>query len=323
MNAVHGCACASVASVALCLTATVSAQENYPTRPVRIVTAEAGGGGDFIARTLAAELAANLGQQFIIENRGAAGGTIAANMVAKSAPDAYTLLFYSGFVWTLPLMKSVPYDPVKDLAPIALVARAPNILVVNPALPAKSVKELIALGKSRPGDLSYASSGSGGTPHLAAELFKGMAGINMVHVPYKGQAQAITDLIGGQVQVMFPNAASAAPHLRSRRLRALAVTTPEPTALAPGLPTVASAGLPGYESVVMFGLFAPSAVPVALSRRLNSETLKILGKPDVKEKLFKAGVDTAGSTPEQFAALIKAEIVRLGKVIKDAGIRAD
>ena len=295
----------------------------FPNRPLRIVTAEAGGGGDFIARLIAHELTAGLRQQVVVENRGGASGMIAAQIVIRASPDGHTLLFYSGFVWTLPFMKSVPYDPVKDLIPITLTARAPNILVVNPSLPAKSVKELIALAKAKPGELSYASSGSGGTPHLAAELFKSMAGIAIVHVPYKGQAQALSELIGGQIQLMFPNAASVAPHIKPGRVRALAVTTKEPTALAPGLPTMASAGLPGYESVVMFGTFVPAKTPAAIVERLHREIVQAVRNPEVKEKLFITGVEAAGTSSMEFAALIKSDMARLGKLIKEAGIRAE
>ena len=301
----------------------VTPAQNFPARPLRIVAAEPGGGGDLIARLIAHELTASLGQQVIVENRGGASGIIAASTVAKASPDGHTLLFYSGFVWTLPLMKSVPYDPVKDFIPITLTARAPNILVVSPALPVKSVKDLIALAKAKPRELSYASSGSGGTPHLAAELFKSMAGIALVHVPYKGQAQALSDLIGGQIQVMFPNAASAAPHIKPGRVRALAVTTAVPTALAPGLPTVASAGLPGYESEVLFGAFVPAKTPQAIVERLHREIVNAVRNPDVKEKLFNTGAEAAGTSSSEFSRLIKADMTRLGKVINEAGIRAD
>ena len=191
------------------------------------------------------------------------------------------------------------------------------------SLPVTSVEELIAFAKARPGKLSYASSGVGGTPHLAAELFKTMAGVNIVHVPYKGQAPALNDLIGGQVQLMFPNAASVAPHVKSGRLKALAVTGAHPSALYPDLPTVAAAGLPGFESVVMLGMFAPPKTPATLINRLNQETVRVLARTDVKEKLVNVGVEAVGSSPEQFAATIRSEMARLGKVINDAGIRAD
>jgi tripartite-type tricarboxylate transporter receptor subunit TctC len=296
---------------------------SYPTKPVRMVTAEAGGGADFQARTIAQELTSHWGQQVIVDNRGAASGLIAAQTVIRAAPDGYTLLFYSGLVWTLPFLKDVPYDPMKDLVPITLVSRAPNILVVTPSLPAKSVRELIAVAKAQPGDLSYASSGSGGTPHLAAELFKAMAGVNIVHVPYKGQAPALTDLLSGRVQVMFPNAAAVAPHVKSGKVRALAITTPQPSALASGLPTVAASGLPGYESGVLFGLFVPARTSAVLVRQLNADMVRVLEKPDVKEKLFNVGVEAVGSSQEQFLAAIKADMARWGKVIKVAGIRID
>ncbi len=259
----------------------------------------------------------------VIENRGAASGVIAAQTTAKAPPDGFTLLLYSGFIWVLPYMKSVPYDPVTDLIPITWAASSANVLVINPALPARSVKDLIALAKAKPGVMSYASSGSGGTPHLAAELFKSMAGVNIVHVPYKGQAQALTDLISGQVQLMFPNAGAVAPHLRSGRVRGLAVTTAQPTPLAPGLPTIASSGLPGYESVVMFAMFAPAKTPPAVIERINQDAARALNKPDVKEKLLNAGIEAVGSTPAQLTAAIKTDMARWSKVIKDANIRAD
>ena len=311
-----------LAGIIVAGTGTASAQ-NYPNKPIRLVTAEAGGGADFLARLIAQGLAAGFGQQVIVDNRGAASGVVAADTVAKAPPDGYTLLLYSGVIWTLPFMRKVPYDPARDFLPITLAAISPNILVVNPSVPANSVRDLIALAQARPGQLSYASSGIGVTPHLAAELFKAMAGVNIVHVPYKGQAQALNELIGGQVQLMFPNAASVAPHLKSGRLRPLAVTSAQPSKLFPDLPTMASSGLPGYESVVMFGTFAPAKTPAALVTRLNQEIVQSLSKSDTREKLLAVGVETVGNSQEQFAAAIKTDMARWSRVIKDAGIRAD
>ena len=312
--------------LSLCLMALgagTACSQTYPVKPVRMVAAEAGGGGDFAARLIAHELSAAFGQQVTVDNRGAAAGIIAGQTVAKAPPDGYTLLFYSGLIWTLPLLKEVPYDPAKELSPVTHALSTANILVVSPAVAAKSVQELIALAKAKPGTLNYASSGSGGTPHLAAELFKTMAGVSLVHVPYKGQAAALNDLLSGLVQIMFPNAAAVAPHVKSGRLRALAITTLKPSPHYPGLPTVAASGLPGYESVVVFGMWVPAKTPVALLTRLNRETVAAVNKPDVKEKFFNVGVDTVGTTPEEFAAMIKADTLRMEKLIKSAGIRAD
>ncbi len=298
--------------------------QNYPVKPVRIITAEPGGGNDFAARVLAQGLTRSLGQPFIVENRGGAGGAIAAEAAAKAPADGYTLLLYAGNVWTIPLLRSnVQYDANRDFAPITWIAKSPNTVVVHPSLPVKSIRELIALAKARPGQLNYASGGSGSATHLSAELFKSMAGVNIVRVPYKGNAPAINDLVAGQVQVMFSTAATAAPHLSSGRLRALAVTSAEPSALAPGLPTVASSGLPGYESISIYGLFAPSKTPAAIVRLINQESAQYLRTADVKERFLKMGVETVGSTQEEFAAAIRTDTARLSKVIRDAGIRED
>jgi tripartite-type tricarboxylate transporter receptor subunit TctC len=298
--------------------------QNYPVKPVRIITAEPGGGNDFAARVLAQGLTRSLGQQVIVENRGGAGGAIAAEAAAKAPADGYTLLLYAGNVWTIPLLRSnVQYDANRDFAPITWIAKSPNTVVVHPSLPVKNIRELIALAKARPGQLNYASGGSGSATHLSAELFKSMAGVNIVRVPYKGNAPAINDLIAGQVQVMFSTAATVAPHLTSGRLRALAVTSAEPSQLAPGLPTVASSGLPGYESISIYGLFAPSKTPAAIVKLINQESAQYLRTAEVKERFFKMGVETVGSTPEEFAAAIRTDTARLSKVIRDAGIRED
>jgi len=298
--------------------------QNYPVKPIRIVTAEPGGGNDFAARVLAQGLTRSLRQQVVVDNRGGAGGAIAAETAAKAPPDGYTLLLYAGNIWTIPLLRSnAQYDAIRDFAPITWVAKSPSTVVVHPSLPVQSVTDLIALAKARPGQLNYASGGSGSATHLSVELFKAMAGVNIVRVPYKGNAPALNDLIAGQVQLMFVTAATVAPHLTSGRLRALAVTSAEPSVLAPGLPTVASSGLPGYESISIYGLFAPSKTPAPIIRRLNQESAQYLKTAEVRERFFKVGVETVGSSPEEFAAVIKSDMTKMAKVIKDAGIRED
>lgn len=294
--------------------------EPYPNRPIRIVTSDAGGGSDIVVRIIAQAVSGPLGQQVVVDNRG--GGVIAGEIVSKAAPDGYTLIYYGSTLWLLPLMrKNVPYDTVKDFSPITLAVTSPNVLVVHPSVTAKSVKELITLAKTRPGELNYASAATGTIPHLAAELFKSMAGVDLVRIVYKGTGAALNDLLGGQVQVMFATAVSAAPHVKSGRLRALAMTSAQPSAAFPELPTIAASGLPGYEAVQVSGLFARAKTPTAIIKRLNEEIVRVLYKADVKEKLFNTGVEVVGSSPEQFAAKIKSEMARMGKVIKDAGIR--
>jgi tripartite-type tricarboxylate transporter receptor subunit TctC len=221
------------------------------------------------------------------------------------------------------LQSNTGYDPVRDFSPITLVTSAPNVLVVHPATPAHTVRELIALAKARPGTLNFSSSPAGGTSHLAGELFKAMAGIDIVWVPYKGAGPALVALVGGEVQVMFGNPLAVAPHLKANRLRALAVTTPEPSALAPGLPTVASSGLPGYESRAMQGIWAPAKTPAAVVQRLNQEVLRALSVPEIRQKILDSGAEPAGSSPEEFAELIKSDMARMGKVIKNAGIHVE
>ncbi len=305
------------------LGADVLTGQDYPSKPVRIVASEAGGAGDFAARLIAQGLTYSLGQQVIIENRGGSG-VIPAEVVAKSAPDGYTLLFFASSLWLLPFIQdNVPYDPVRDFSPITLAIRSPNLIVVHPSLPVKSVKELIALAKAKPGELNYASGLTGSSSHLAAELFSSMAGVNIVRIPYKGIGPALTALIGGQVQLSFANASAVTPHIKSGKLRALAVTSPQPSVLFPGLPTVAASGLPGYESASIFGMFAPAKTPATLINRLNQETVRVLNRADMKERFFNVGVETVGSSPEDFAATMKSEMTRMGKVIKHAGIRAE
>ncbi len=313
----------------LCATAgfhaPVAAQsQSFPTKPVRVVTTEPGSGSDFVTRLIAQELTSLWGQQVIVDNRGGASGAIASELVARSTPDGYTLILYGNPMWLLPLFrKNVPYDPVKDFAPITLAVCAPDIVVVHPAVAVKSIADLMALAKAKPGELNYVSSATGGSTHVAAELFKSMAKVNLVRVTYRGVGAAVTALMGAQGQVMFAAPAAVLPHIKSGRLRAIAVTSAEPSALAPGLPTVASAGIPGYESIIIFGAFAPAKLPAALVAKLHQDMVRALNKSDIKEKFFNAGMEVVGSTPAGLATKVNAEMNSLRKVIKETGIREE
>ena len=302
-----------------CLLSLDAVAQDFPDRPVRIVTSEVGGGNDIQARMIARGLTGALGQQVIVENR--PSGVIPGEIVSRASPNGYTLLLYNNTLWTGPLIQKTPYDMARDFAPITTATISPNVLVVNPASPANSVAELVALAKSKPGGLNYASSGTGATNHLAAELFKTMAGIDIVRIGYKGAGPGLNDLIANQIQVMFPTAGAAAPHVKVGRVRALAVTSAERSSLAPQLPTIAASGLPGYESLAIYGIFVPAGTPRALVNRLNGEIVKVLGSADVKEKFFSMGMEAVGGTPEQLTARVRADSVRMGKVIRDAGIR--
>jgi tripartite-type tricarboxylate transporter receptor subunit TctC len=314
------CPIIAIAGLTLCA-ATAMAAESWPQRPVRIVTSEPGGGSDFTARVVAQGLTQSLGQQVIVDNR--AGTVTAAQIMTRAAPDGYTLLSYNNSLWTLPLLQPMFYDVLRDFVPVTLATRSPNILVTHPAVPVANVRELVAYAKAHPGALNYASGTVGSTNHLAAELFKALAGVNIARVGYKGSGFAVNDLIGGQVQLMFATSGSIAPHVKSGRLRALAVTSAQPSALAPGLPTVASAGVPGYEAVTMYGLYAPAKTPATIITRLQQDAARFLRTADIREKLFGAGVETVGAAPAEFSAEIRADIARLAKVIKDANIRAE
>jgi len=294
--------------------------QDYPNKPIRIVTSEAGGGNDVQARLVAQGLASALGEQVIVENR--PSGVIPGEVVSKAAPNGYTLLLYNNTLWIGPLLQNTPYDMARDFAPITSVTRAPNVLVVNSTLPVKSVAELVALAKAKPGELNYGSSGTGGSNHLAAELFRFMAGVNIVRINYKGAGPALTALLAGELQLMFPTAGAVTPHFKAGRVRALAVTSAEPTALFPGVPTVAAV-LPGYESISIYGIFAPAKTPRTIIDKLNQEIVRFLNRTEVKEKFFIAGMEAVGSSPEQFAATVKSEMARMGKVIKEAGIRTE
>ena len=295
--------------------------QDYPTKPIRIVTSGLGGSNDIAARLIAQGFTVSMGQQVVVENRGS--GVIPGQTVSQAPPDGYTLLVAGGSFTIGPLLQKTPYDVVRDFSPISLVAMQPNVLVVHPSMPAKSAKDLIALAKARPGELNYGSLGTGSSPHLAAELLKSMAGIDIVRVNYKNSATYFTDLIGGHLHFLIGTASSVTPYAKSGRVRALAVTSAQPSTLVPGLPTLASSGLPGYEYVTVTGFYAPTKTPAAVVNRLNQETLRFLSAPDVKEKFFNIGVEVVGSSPETLAATIKAEITRMDKVIREAGIRVE
>lgn len=292
--------------------------QTYPSKPIRLVTSAPGGGTDFVSRVLGQGLTANWGRQVVVDNR--PSGILIGEIVARAAPDGYTMFLNGSAFWLQPfLLLNTPYDPVKDFTPITIATTSPNVLVVNPSLPVRSVKELIALAKARPGELNYGSSSLGTPTHLGAELFKQMAGVQIVRIAYKGNGPALIALIGGEVQLMFANAASVSPHVRSGRLRALAVASGKPTKLAPGLPTVASAGLPGFESASTYGVFGPAGMPAKLVSQINGEMVKVLTTDEIRQRLFKTGMEVIAGTPEALASLVSADMSRMGKILKNIG----
>jgi tripartite-type tricarboxylate transporter receptor subunit TctC len=307
---------------ALCaLAASAVCAQDYPNRPIRFVTAAPGGGNDLAARFIAQGLTERFGQQVIVDNRG--GSHIPQITVSKAAPDGYTILSQNNTVWIAPLLEKTAYEHFRELAPITLTARAPNILVVSPSLPVNSVKELIAAAKAAPGEINYASGVVGSSNHVAAELFKAMAGVNLVRIGYRGAGPALIDVMSGEVKIMFATATSSLPHVKSGRLKALAVSSAEPSALAPGLPTIAASGVPGYAAEAIYGVWAPAMTPAAILSRLNQEIVKVLTTPQTRDRFFSSGAEVVASTPQAFAAEIKAETARLDKVFKSAGISAN
>ena len=323
---------AAVAAVALAvpllaaLPMAARAQAAYPAKPITIVVPFAAGGTtDILARVMAQSLGTEFGQTVIVDNKAGAGGNIGAQLVARAPADGYTLLM--GTVGThainAALYKKMPFDPVKDFAPISRVALVPNVMVVNASQPYKSVAEVIAAAKAGPGKLSVASSGIGTSIHLSAELFKAMTGTDILHVPYKGSSPAISDLLGNQVTMMFDNLPSAISHIRSGKLRALAVTSAKRAPELPNVPTVAEAGVKGFEATSWFGLFAPAGTPPAIIARLDDAVIKALASPEVQKKLGEQGAEPHGEKPEQFAAYIKAESAKWGRVVKESGATAE
>jgi len=303
--------------------AAVAAAQGYPAKPVRVIVPfPPGGGTDIMARTLADKLAGRLGQQLIVDNRSGAGGALGTELAAKAAPDGYTLIMNSSSALVIGpnLVRKPPYDPLRDFAPVILVSSAPNVLVIHPSVPAKTVKELIALAKRRPGELNYASNGVGTLSHLTGELFKLRAGIDMLHVPYKGGPPAVTDTVAGHTSVLFAAFPTVAPQVRAGRLRALAVSSAKRAAVAPELPTVAET-LPGFESSQWWAVFGPAGMPVAIVNRLNAEMQKILALPDIRKRLAADAAEPIGGTPAECLVFMRADYEKWRKVISQARLR--
>jgi tripartite-type tricarboxylate transporter receptor subunit TctC len=294
----------------------------YPAKPVRMLAPEPGGGNEVAGRLIARALSESFGQQFIVENRGGASGAIAGEILAKAPPDGYTVLYYGSTIWLLPFLREkVPFDPIRDFAPVSLATTAPFFLFAHPSLPVRSVKELIALAKAKPGELNYGSAGSGAATHLSGELFNRAAGVNIVRVAYKGSGAAASALAAGEVQIMFGSASLGLAFAKAGRLKILGVASSKPSALAPEVPTISSSGLPGFEADAMSGMFAPAKTPPKIIQRLNQEIVRALERPDMKERFLAAAIEAIGSSPEQFAAILKADQAKWGKLIRELGIR--
>lgn len=303
----------------------VATGQNFPSRPVHfVIPFPPGAGPDIVARIVGQKLTGRWKQQIIVDNRPGGGGNIAVEFAAKAAPDGYTLLLASNHVTINPsLFKKVPYDPIRDFVPVTLAAVTPNILVVHPSLPVKSVRDLITLAKSRPGQINFSSGGNGSVGHLAAEMFDTAAKIEMVHIPYKGPAAAITALLNGEASVGFLLTAAVLPHVKAGKLRALAVTGKNRSPAAPELPTVSESGIPGYEIVAWQGLFAPAGTPNEVVKRIYSDMIAVLNMPDVRRALLAQGLETIASTPEEFAEYIRNDLAKWARVVRDANVHVD
>lgn len=315
-----------VAALLVAAASTLAHAQAWPSKPIRyIVPFAAGGTTDILARTIAEKLSIALGQPVIVENKPGAGGGVGAAETAKAAPDGYTIMggTISTHAINATLYSKLPYDPVKDFIPITLIARVPNMLVINNDIPAKNVAELIALMKANPGKWSFASSGNGTSQHLSGELFKGMAGVDMQHIPYKGSPPALTDVMGGQVNMTFDNITTAWVLAKGGKLRALAVTTAQRSPIAPDVPTLAESGLPGYEIGSWQGVFAPAATPPDIVKRLNAEIVKIINMPEVQKKLLDLGAEPVANSSEDFTAFVKTEVVKWGDVVRKSGAKVD
>ena len=302
------------------------AQGNYPNKPIRLVVPFVPGGPtDIQGRMVAEKLAQRTGQQVVVDNRGGAGGNIGMEIVAKAPPDGYTLVIATVGTWAVNphLYKQMPFDVLRDFTPLMQVSSSPGVLTVHPSVPVKTVKDLIALAKEKPGTLTYGSSGVGGFGHICGELFGMLSGAKMVHVPYKSSAPALNDILGGQIQVLFNNMISTVPHLKTNRIRALATTGAKRSPALPDIPTVAEAGVPGYENSSWSGMGGPSGMPKPLVARIHAELVAIANLPDIRERHATVGADMIGSTPEQFAAYLRAEVDKFGKLVKQAGIQAN
>ncbi|MGH8700126.1 MAG: Bug family tripartite tricarboxylate transporter substrate binding protein [Burkholderiales bacterium] len=325
-TASRACAFAACALTACLIAASTAAcAQDYPIKPVRLVVASTPGGGtDISARLIAPKLTEYLGRQFVVENRPGATTTIGVDFVAKSPPDGYTLLMgVSSLAINPHILKNVPYDALKDLAPISQVLVSPNIMVAHPSLPARSVKELIAFARPRPGELNFAAGGAGSNQHLAIELFLYMTGVKIVHVPYKGQGMALLDTVAGQVSLMMANVISALPHVRNARLRALGVTGAKRATVAPDIPTIAEAGVPGYEVLQWYGVLAPAATPREIIGRLHDAVARAVQDPKIRERIVADAGEPVGNTPDELAAILRADFRKWGEVIRKAGIKVD
>ena len=309
-----------------CLAAGSAAWGAYPDKPIRlIVPFPAGGATDFMARSLAQKLSERLGKPIVVDNRGGAGGTIGAEVVASAPPDGYTLLFSTMGVLAInpSLYEKLRYDPLKDFAPVSLTHATANVLVVHPSVPAKNLQELIALAKAKPGTLTFGSSGNGTSSHLSGELFKSMAGIDITHVPYKGTGPALTDLLTGRISMMIDTVSVHVENVNAGKLRALGVTSAKRTPSLPNVPTIAEAGLPGFDVSIWLGVLAPARTPPEIVARLNSEISKVMAEPEMKAQMTKAGIEAISSTPQEFTATIKSDNAKWGKVVKASGAHVD
>jgi tripartite-type tricarboxylate transporter receptor subunit TctC len=319
------CLCASIALTCTGTNAHAQSTSAYPVKPVRVVVGLAPGGGtDIQTRLIAQKLTDALGRPFIVENRTGAGGTVAYALIAKSPPDGHTLLgVASGYSIAPAVYAQLPYDPIADFAPISLAIEAPFLLLTHPAVPARNARELIALAKARPGALDFGSAGQGSSTHMAMELFKSMAGVKLTHIPYKGTGPALSDLIAGQIPMLFGNILSCLPHVKAERLRALGVSSARRSAAIPGVPTIAESGLPRYADTTWHGWLAPAGTPQSIVMRLSSEIAKAVKSPDIVEKIASDGGEAIGSTPEQFLRLLGEEIARWRKVARAADVRIE
>ena len=321
-------ACLKAASVLAVLSVASSpaiAQQSYPSKPIRLVVPFApGGGNDFLARIVGQKLGERLGQPFIIDNRAGAGGILATELVAKAVPDGYTLLLgFIGPFAIIPHVEKIGYNPVRDFTAASLLASSYHVMVVHPSLPVRTVKELIALAKARPGEINYASSGSGGNLHLVGELFKATTGINLTHVPYKGTAPAAVAVVSGESQLLFSSITAAMPHIASRRMRPLAVTSPNRSTLIPEVPTLAESGLGKVDVGSWYALVAPAATPREIIARLNAEVVKLTATPDYRQQLTKQAFEPLTSSPEQFPAFVQSELEKWGRIVKAAGVKSE
>jgi tripartite-type tricarboxylate transporter receptor subunit TctC len=313
------------ASIALAALAPLAAAQSWPARPVKMVVPfPAGGPTDVLTRTLADKLSHALGQPVVVDNKPGAGGTIGSDFVAKSAPDGYTLLMATGSTHSVgPYLQKVPYDPQRDFAPVIYVGYVSNILLVSPTLGVNTVQELIAYAKRNPGALNYSSSGVGSVAHLTSEMFASMAGIKMTHVPYKGTQLSIPDLISGQVSLLFDNVITGKPHVDSKRLKGIAISSAQRSTVVPDIPTVAESGLPGFDSWNYFGIFAPAGTPRAVVERVNAEMNRILADAAIKQRFYELGFEITGGTPAEFAAVVASESQRWSRVIREANVKPE